>query len=180
MDLLMGQDAPLLAFLFAISFWQLSSDRDTGAGFTLGLALFKFQLVIPFVVALLIGGRKRVLPGFATSAFAVLAISAVIVGWKGFLKYPGYLLALNGATGVGIAPESQLNLSGLITLLVGRLASAGRIYWALAPVALGAIWCIPVSFGERRGIADWRRVLGWRPLSPSSPVITPMIMICFG
>ncbi len=139
MDLLMGQDAPLLAFLFAISFWQLSTDRDTGAGFTLGLALFKFQLVIPFVVALLIGGRKRVLPGFATSAFAVLAISAVIVGWKGLLKYPSYLLALNQATGVGIAPESQLNLRGPITLLVGRLASPGRIYWALAPVALGAI-----------------------------------------
>src|ERR1700681_3635391 len=75
MDLLMGQDASLLAFLFAISFWQLARDRDTGAGFTLGLALLKFHLVIPFVVMLWISGRKRILPGFATSAFAVLAIS---------------------------------------------------------------------------------------------------------
>jgi branched-subunit amino acid transport protein len=139
MDLLMGQDAALLAFLFAISFWQLATDRDTGAGFTLGLALFKFQLVIPFVVILWIGGRKRVLPGFATSAFAVLAISTGIVGWKGLLKYPGYLLALNQATGVGIVPESQINLRGLFTLVVGRLSSPERIYWVLAPVALGAI-----------------------------------------
>jgi hypothetical protein len=139
MDLLLGQDAALLAFLFAISFGQLARDRDTGAGFTLGLALFKFQLVIPLVVMLLISGRKRVLPGFATSAFAVLAISAVVVGWKGLLKYPGSLLALNQATGVGIVPESQINLRGLFTLVVGRLSSPGCIYWVLAPVALGAI-----------------------------------------
>ena len=139
MDLLMGQDAALLAFLFAISFWQLATDRDTGAGFTLGLALFKFQLVIPFVVMLWIGGRKRVLAGFATSSVAVVVISAVIVGWKGLLKYPGYLLALNQATGVGIVPESQINLRGLFTLIVGRLSSPERIYWVLAPAALGAI-----------------------------------------
>jgi hypothetical protein len=140
MDLLMGQDAPLLAFLFAISFWQLSTHRDTGAGFTLGLALFKFQLVIPFVVALLIGGRKRVLPGFATSAFAVFAISAVIVGWEGLLKYPSYLLALNRATGAGvITPEYQINLRGLLTFFVGRTPYPGGIHWVLAPVALAAI-----------------------------------------
>jgi hypothetical protein len=79
------------------------------------------------------------LPGFATSAFAVLAISAVLVGWKGLLKYPSYLLILNEATGVGIVPESQINLRGLFTLIVGRLSTPERIYWVLAPVALGAI-----------------------------------------
>jgi Glycosyltransferase family 87 len=139
MDLLVGQDAPLLAFLFAISFWQLATDKDIGAGFTLGLALFKFQLVIPFVVMLWISGRKRILPGFATSGVVVLAISAAVVGWKGLLEYPGYLLALNQTTGVGIVPESQINLRGLFTLIVGRLSSPGLIYWVLAPVALAAI-----------------------------------------
>ena len=151
MDLLMGQDAALLAFLFAISFWQLATDRDTGAGFTLGLALFKFQLVIPFVVMLWIGGRKRVWPGFAMSGFAVLAISAVIVGWKGLLEYPGYLLALNQATGVGIVPKSQINLRGLFTLVVGRLSSPERIYWVLAPVALGAIVYTGLIWRKARG-----------------------------
>ena len=139
MDLLMGQDAVLLAFLFAICFWQLETGRDMGAGLTLGLALFKFQLAIPFFVALWIAGRKRVLPGFATSATAVLAISAALVGWRELLKYPGYLLALNQAMGVGIAPENQMTLRGLLTLFVGRLPYPGRIHWALAPVALGAI-----------------------------------------
>ncbi len=140
MDLLMGQDAPLLAFLFAIAFRQLSKHRDAGAGFTLGLALFKFHLVIPFVVALSIAGRKRVLPGFATSACAVFAASAAIVGWKGLLKYPSYLLALNQATGVGlITPGNQMNLRGLLIFVVGRVPYPGGVHWVLAPVALAAI-----------------------------------------
>src|SRR6266852_779966 len=139
MDLLMGQDAALLAFLFAITFWQLATERDTAAGVTLGLALFKFQLVIPFVVILLIAGRKRVLPGFAMSACAVLALSAGLVGWRGLLEYPAYLLALNQATGVGIKPELQMTLRGVLTLFLGRLPYPGRIHWVLAPVALGAI-----------------------------------------
>ena len=163
MDLLMGQDAPLLAFLLAISFWQLATDRDTGAGFTLGLALFKFQLVIPLVVALLIGGHKRVLPGFATSTFAVFAISAVIVGWKGLLEFAAYLLALNRATGAGvITPEYQINLRGLLTFFVGGAhtipeASIGCWrQWRSRP-----LWA-RVCFGEKREIAYWQRGLGWR------------------
>jgi hypothetical protein len=138
-DVLMGQDAVLLAFLFAVAFWQLETGRDMGSGVTLGLALFKFQLVIPFVVALWIAGRKRVLPGFATSASVLLAISAALVSWRGLLNYPSYLLALNRATGVGIAPDIQMTLRGLLTLFVGRSPYPGRIHWVLAPVALGAI-----------------------------------------
>jgi Glycosyltransferase family 87 len=140
MDLLLGQDAPLLALLFAIAYWQLATNRDVGAGVILGLALFKFQLVVPFVIALWIAGRKRVLPGFAISAFALLAISAVLVGWRGLIQYPRDLLALNQATGVGlITPENQMNLRGLLIFVVGRIPYPGRIHWVLAPVALAAI-----------------------------------------
>lgn len=140
MDLLMGQDAPLLAFLFAISYWQLATDRDVGAGIALGLALFKFQLVIPFVVALWIARRQRVLLGFGASAFVMLVLSAGVVGWRGLLQYPRDLLALNQATGVGVVtPESQINLRGLLIFVVGRASYPGRIHWVLAPVALAAV-----------------------------------------
>lgn len=140
-DLLMGQDAILLAFLFAITFWQLETGREMGAGFTLGVALIKFQFAIPFVIMLWISGRKRVLPGFAVSASAVIAISSLIVGWRGLLQYPAYLLALNQATGVGIAPDIQITLRGLLTLVVGRSPYPGRIHWALVPLALAGISC---------------------------------------
>jgi len=139
MDLLMGQDAFLLAFLFAICFWQLETGRDVGAGVTLGLALVKFQLAIPFFLVLWISGRKRVLPGFVTSASVVLAISAALVGWRALLKYPGYLLTLNRTTGVGIVPENHMTLRGLLTVFAGRLPYPGPIAWALATLAAAAI-----------------------------------------
>jgi len=133
------QDAVLLAFLFAVCYWQLETGRDTGAGVTLGLALIKFQLAIPFLLVLGISGRKRVLPGFVASASVVLAISAALTGWSALLKYPGYLLALNRSVGVGIAPETQINLRGLLILFVGSLPHSGPIDWTLVPVAVGAI-----------------------------------------
>jgi Glycosyltransferase family 87 len=139
MDMLTGQDAVLVAFLFAVCFWQLETGRDMCAGITLGLTLVKFQLTIPFFLALWISGRKRVLPGFVTSASVVLAISAALVGWTSLLKYPGYLLALNRSVSVGIAPETQLNLRGLLIFFVGRLPYPGPIHWTLAPVAVGAV-----------------------------------------
>jgi hypothetical protein len=139
MDLVTGQDAVLLAFLFAVCYWQIETGRDTGAGVTLGLALIKFQLAIPFLLVLWISGRKRVLPGFVASASVVVAISAALTGWSALLKYPGYLLALNRSVGVGIAPETQINLRGLLILFVGSLTHPGPIDWTLAPVAVGAI-----------------------------------------
>jgi hypothetical protein len=140
MDLLMGQDAPLLVFFFAVAFWQLDTNKDFAAGVVLGLALFKFQLVIPVVVILWIAGRKKVVPGFAMSALVVLLISAAIVGWRGLLHYPSYLLALNRTAGGGmIFPENQINLRGLLIFFVGRVPYPGRIHWALAPVALAAV-----------------------------------------
>ncbi len=139
MDMLLGQDAILLAFLFAVAFWQLDTGRDTGAGVTLGLALFKFQLVLPFAIALWISGRKRTFPGFAISAVAVLALSAAVVGGRGLLQYPGYLLAINRSKGVGIFPQLQMNLRGLLTLFVGRAPYPGRIHWVLAPAAIAAV-----------------------------------------
>lgn len=138
-DMLLGQDAVLLAFLFAIAFWQLDTNRDAGAGVTLGLALFKFQLVLPFVIALWIAGRKRMLLGFAPTALGLVVISTVIVGWRGLLSYPRYLLALNRSTGVGIFPQLQMTLRGLLTLFVGGSPYPGRIHWALVPVAIGAV-----------------------------------------
>jgi hypothetical protein len=138
-DLLSGQDAVLLAFLFALCFRLLQRSRDLGAGLILGLALFKFQFALPFFIVLWIAGRKRVVPGFAISTAFVVVVSGVLVGWRGLLKYPGYLLALSQATDVGIKSENQMTLRGLLTLFVGRAPYPGRIHWLLAPVAVAGI-----------------------------------------
>jgi len=139
MDLMMGQDALLLAFLFALCFRQLEMGRDAWAGAILGLALIKFQLALPFFLLLWIAGRKRVVAGFAASAAALVALSAGVVGWSGVLKYPGYLLTLSHAKGVGIPPEIQITLRGMLTLFLGSAAYSRSVAWLLAAVAVGAI-----------------------------------------
>ncbi len=146
-DTLMGQDAPVLAFLFALAFRQLEADREATAGFIFGVALFKFQLVIPVILVLLIAGRKRVVSGFALSGMVVLLVSAMMVGWTEILEYPRYLLMLNRTVGSGfITAENQINLRGFLVLFVGRTQYPGPIHWLLVPVALalllwaGVLW----------------------------------------
>lgn len=139
MELLLGQDAILLAFLYAICFWQLDTGSDVVAGMVLGLALFKFQFALPLVVILWIAGRTKVVVGFAMSASILAILSAVLVGWRGLLNYPGYLWTFNRTTGVGIAPNLQMTLRGLLTLFVGRAPYPGRIHWLLVPIAVAAI-----------------------------------------
>jgi hypothetical protein len=138
-DLLQGQDAILLAFLYAVCFWQLDTGRDVLAGFVLGLSLFKFQFALPVVILLWIAGYKKVLPGFAVAGAIVSAISVPLVGWRVLLHYPGYLLNHSRANGVGLAPNLQMTLRGLLTLLTGRAPYPGRIHWMLAPIAFAAI-----------------------------------------
>jgi hypothetical protein len=148
MDLLLGQDAILLAFLFALCFWQLRKNSEVTAGLILGLALFKFQLVVPFLVATWISGRRKVLRGFLISSLVVVAISALVVGPKNLLHYPGYLLTLSQASGIGIALESQINFRGLLALFAGP-----RGLSAFVPIMLAAIALLSVVGS---GLA-WRR-----------------------
>jgi hypothetical protein len=138
MDLLMGQDAILLAFLFAVCFRQLDTGKDVGAGMTIGLALFKFQLAIPFLIILWIAGRRRVLWGFGVSAALVVLISAAIVGWKGIADYPSQLLAMNETKGVGVFPQVHITVRGLLGTLMHRMPTRG-LDLLLALVELGAI-----------------------------------------
>src|ERR1700676_244824 len=68
MDLLQGQDAILLLFLYALAFVDLKKNRDTFAGGWLALGLFKPHLVLPFILLLLVQGRRKILPGFTLIA----------------------------------------------------------------------------------------------------------------
>jgi len=135
-DFEQGHDAVLLAFLFAIAFACLAKGRELTAGIALGLALFKFHLVVPLVVILWIAGKRHLVASFAATAIALLAVSLAIVGWNGVLAYPGYVLALNRIPGAGmVTPEYLVNLRGLFTLFFGR----APWQWLLLLVALGGV-----------------------------------------
>ncbi|MFZ0587766.1 MAG: glycosyltransferase family 87 protein [Candidatus Sulfotelmatobacter sp.] len=90
--LLQGQDVILLLLLNALAFAALKRNADTLAGCWLGLSVFKFQLIVPFVLILLCWKRTKVLQSFVVIGGALAAISVAITGWTGALRYPGFVL----------------------------------------------------------------------------------------
>ena len=88
---LLQQQDSVLALLILIGAWlAFRRDRDEWAGFLLGLALFKFQLVLPLALVLLFW-KPKMLKGFAPSAILVFLLSLVMVGPPGLRSYAGYL-----------------------------------------------------------------------------------------
>ena len=150
MALLQGQDSILLLFLYGLAFLALATGRAFVAGLCLGLALFKFQLVLPFVLVLLLRRQWRAVAGFVITAFGLLLVSAAVVGWNGVMAYPGFVLGLSrSGAQAGIYPRDMPNLRGLIE---GALHFAGRpaalliIALSIALVALAALrWPVPTE-----------------------------------
>ena len=123
MALLQGQDSILLLFLYGLAFSALATGRAFVAGVCLGLALFKFQLVLPFVVVLLVRRQWKAVAGFSLTAFVLLLVSAAVVGWSGVMAYPGFVLRLDSQRrSSGIDPRDMPNLRGLVA---GSLHLAG-------------------------------------------------------
>jgi hypothetical protein len=118
MDLLQGQDAILLLFLYALAFVDLKKNRDTFAGGWLALGLFKPHLVLPFILLLLVQGRRKILPGFTLIAVMLTLVSVAIVGKQGIVLYPQYVMHLENTLARGaIIPSDMPNLRGAFGLL---------------------------------------------------------------
>ncbi len=144
MALLQGQDSILLLFLYGLVFCALETERPFVAGLCLGLALFKFQLVLPFVLVLLVTRQWRAIAGFVVTAFGLLLVSAAVVGWGGVMAYPGFVLRLSrSGAPAGIYPRDMPNLRGLVAgalHLSGLPAAVLIIALSVALVTLAAYW----------------------------------------
>jgi hypothetical protein len=142
--LLQGQDAILLLFFYTLAFICLQENRDVFAGGWLALGLFKFHLVLPFIILLLVQGRKKVLYGFFPIAAVLALISAVIVGTEGMLHYPHYVLRLEETMAKGaIMPSDMPNLRGVLYLLLHGHSYVGAVALVLSVVVFffAAWWC---------------------------------------
>ncbi len=155
--LLQGQDSILLLFLYGLAFSAMAAGRNFVAGVCLGLALFKFQLVLPFVLVLLVRRQWRAVTGFVVTAFGLLLVSASVVGWSGVLAYPGFVLGLSrSGAQAGIDPRAMPNLRGLIDgalHLADPPATLLIVALSIVLVALAALWW--------RGQAGRQFVLGF-------------------
>lgn len=138
--LFQGQDVVLLLLLFASVFSSLKRNSEFAAGCWLGLGLFRFQVVLPFALILLLryawplakastagwgrarrlGGASGLFVGFATTGAILGLLSILCVGWKEMLAYPKYILRVENVT---VSPVALGNMPNLRGLIAGVLAS---------------------------------------------------------
>jgi hypothetical protein len=116
--LIQGQDSILLLFLYCLAYASLGRPSEFSAGGWLALGLYKYHLVVPFVLPL--WRRRRLIATFLSVAGSLGLISLAITGWQGLLGYPRYVwgsehdpkYVMNSPRGL------TANLRGLISEMV--------------------------------------------------------------
>ncbi len=112
----------MLLFLYALVFVFLCKNRDAAAGAFLALGLFKFHLVLPFVLLLLVQKRWRVLYGFLPVSLLTVLASIAIAGVRALSAYPRYVFYWEDVlAGKDRVPAGMPNLRGLDVRLPARL-----------------------------------------------------------
>jgi hypothetical protein len=144
--LLQGQDSILLLFLYALAFVCLRKNNSAAAGVWLALGLFKFHLVLPFVILLLVQKKRRkILYGFVPAAATLALISLASVGGEALRAYPHYVLYLeSNLPQSAIVPSDMPNLRGILYLFM-----PSNPYFGAALLASSAIVILFAAWGLR-------------------------------
>jgi hypothetical protein len=142
---LMGQDSALMLLLFGLAMVHWLEHKDFRAGCFLGLALIKFQLVLPLIFILCLKRQFRTLAGFSLVAILLSGIGVWVVGWEGMVAYPGFLWRLSQmGVAAAIYPNMMPSLRGLLQgwtdalhpspslVLITGLLSLVVLVWAAA------------------------------------------------
>jgi hypothetical protein len=130
--LLQGQDVILLLLFYVLAFIALKKNREAQAGFWLAMGLFRFHLILPFVLVLFLGRKYRLIGAFSLTGLALAGISGWIVGWRNLLHYPGYIWWLEQhKSSVILTPSDTTNIRGLLDTLLAK--------WLPGPLVLVSV-----------------------------------------
>lgn len=137
----LGQDALPLALVFLLAFLALKRRWDYLAGLTLGLGLYRFQILLPFAFIFLLRRRWKLFAGFATMGVAELLVSAAMVGWTGLVQYVEVLAKVAGsATGPWADPRTAVlempSLRGGFGALLGDSFPHGSLFFLVLVTTL--------------------------------------------
>jgi hypothetical protein len=136
----LGQDSALMLLLFGWIMVDWLEGRDFRAGCFLGLALMKFQLVLPLVFILCVKRQFRTLAGFSLVAAVLSVVSIGVAGWDGVRNYPAYLWHVNEMGSVaGIYPSMMPSLRGLVQGWTDPLHTSRSLDLITAMLALGVL-----------------------------------------
>ena len=139
-NLLEGQDAMVLLFIYTLAFVALRNGNDGWAGASLALGLFKFHLVLPFVLLLLLQKRWRVLRGFVPVSVLLVLVSVGVAGMRALTAYPRYVLYWEDLmAGKDRVPAGMPNLRGLWYVLGTSHISMTPL---LAFVSIALLWFV--------------------------------------
>ncbi len=118
-NLLEGQDGILLLFLYALAYVSLRKNRDAVAGGFLAVGLFKFHLILPFLLLLLVQKRWKVLYGFVPVSLVAVFASIAIAGSRALWAYPRYVFYWEKVlAGSDRVPAGMPNLRGLMYIFL--------------------------------------------------------------
>lgn len=87
--LIQGQDSILLLFLYCLAWAALERSSELWAGSWLALGLYKYHLVVPFVLPM--WRRKKLIASFLSGIALLGLVSVSITGWPSLLGYPRYV-----------------------------------------------------------------------------------------
>jgi hypothetical protein len=119
-----GQDSIIILILFTGVYLKLMRGSNFIAGFFLGLALFKFQIVLPIALLFLAWRKWRFLAGTSVSALLALALSVLVCGVHSFANYVGSLR--------GISTKVMAGNQVLYTMPIARMSNLrGLLFSAL-------------------------------------------------
>ena len=144
--LIQGQDSILLLFLYCLAWKALERGSELASGGWLAMGLYKYQLVVPFVLSL--WRRRKLIAGFLSVATMLALISLAITGWHSLLGYPRYLWRTEHDLkyGFNTLPGLIANLRGLISgvipethpeIEIGLIALFSAVVLALMVYAAG-------------------------------------------
>jgi hypothetical protein len=142
--ILQGQDIILLVLLFALTFVALKNGHEFAAGAWLGLGLFRFHLVLPMLLVLLLQKRRKTGAGFLIVAMVLGLVSLAVVGWRGIVSYPKYVWEVEKILGKAALSSSDMPcIRGLLDAITGTriphlsamcmvaVASVALVLWVL-------------------------------------------------
>ncbi len=117
--LLQGQDSIPLLLLFSLAYIAFRKNQQFAVGCWLGLGLFRFHLVLPLLLILLLHRKGKALMGFLLVAVALGLVSVEVVGWKEAFHYPVYVWGVENSTGSTTSLISAMpNLRGFVHMFI--------------------------------------------------------------
>jgi len=148
-----GQDCVIMLALMIVAFELAGRDRPWASGFTIGLALIKFHLLLLFPLLMLLNKRWRMFAGYCAAAAIEVAASLLLGGWSGMLDY-ARLLQRKDIDQLSPSPEMMSNIYAIPANLGIDSAIVSPV---LAAIVLGltlvAAWHAPLRVWFSAAIA---------------------------